>query len=125
MLKYFNRFYTRFQAQVNTAAALLVFGTIFHKPLKLIFIESQQEDYITKGKFKTQVYVKGLRIFLLFSFISKCIHKIRNCSKCTCLIRFEMLSLRYFVGFPFCFFTSLYFLTVKCNTTHQELFSYY
>lgn len=55
MLKYLNRIYTRFQAQVNTAAALLVFFTIFHKPLKLIFVESQQEDYITKDPRRAQL----------------------------------------------------------------------
>lgn len=48
MLKYLNRFYSRFHAQVNASAALLTFFAIFHKPIHLIFIESQQEDYISK-----------------------------------------------------------------------------
>jgi hypothetical protein len=59
MLKYLNRFYTRFQAQVNTAAALLVFYTIFNKPIKLLFIESQQEGYITKGEFDRSWILQG------------------------------------------------------------------
>lgn len=69
MFKYLNRFYNRYQTQVNASIALATFYTIFHKPINLAFYEIWQPDYLEKNprrlKLQTDFEIRKAKIIQL------------------------------------------------------------